>query len=284
MRFTKMHGLGNDYVYVDCAAQRVADPAELARRVSDRHFGIGADGLILILPSDSADVRMRMFNADGSEGEMCGNGIRCVAKYAYEHGLSTANPMRVATKAGIKQIELAVADDGTVVAATVDMGEPVLEPSRIPVNLPMKRLVDVPLRVSVHAFTMTCVSMGNPHAVIYTDAVADVLLAEVGPEIENHPVFPQRTNVHFVQVHSPHEVTMRTWERGSGITLACGTGASAVCVAGVLTGRGGRKITAHLPGGDLQLDYREEDGHVYMTGPAVEVFSGEWLEDAPRQG
>jgi diaminopimelate epimerase len=263
MRFTKMHGLGNDYVYVDGFAEQVEDPPELARAISDRHFGVGGDGLILILPSDSADVRMRMFNADGSEGEMCGNGIRCVAKYAYDHGLAKVNPMRVATEAGVKDLDLVIGPEG--------------KPARIPVNMRMKRIVDVPLRVRQNALKMTCLSMGNPHAVIYTDDVAAVPLAELGPGIENHPVFPQRINVHFVQMHSEQEVTMRTWERGSGITLACGTGASAVCVAGVLTGRSGRAITAHLPGGDLELEYRRADNHVYMTGPAVEVFAGEWF-------
>ena len=278
MRFTKMHGLGNDYVYVDCFAEQVASPSDLARTLSDRHFGVGGDGLILILPSDDADVRMRMFNADGSEGQMCGNGIRCLAKYAYDHGLARVNPMRVATEAGVKDIDLVLDSDGTVAAATVDMGEPILAPDRIPVKMPMRHVVDVPLRLSHHALGITCVSMGNPHAVIYTDDVAAVALAELGPEIETHPVFPERVNVHFVQVHGPDEVTMRTWERGSGITLACGTGASAVCVAGVLTGKTGRDITAHLPGGDLKLEYRRSDNHVYMTGPAVEVFSGEWPE------
>ena len=276
MRFTKMHGIGNDYVYVDCFEQQVADPARLAVAVSDRHFGIGGDGLILVCPSDQADVRMRMFNADGSEAQMCGNGIRCVAKYAYDHGRSRANPMRVQTAAGVKSLELTLDDKGKVRAATVDMGLPILEAERIPVNVPRGKPVDIGLRLSSRAFHMTCVSMGNPHAVIYTDDVAAVPLETLGPEIENHPLFPQRVNVHFVQVHSPQELTLRTWERGSGVTLACGTGASAVCVAGVLTGRSGRKITAHLPGGDLKLEWREQDGRVYMTGPATEVFTGDW--------
>jgi diaminopimelate epimerase len=275
--FTKMEGLGNDYVYVDCFRQHVGDPGTLARRMSDRHFGIGADGLILILPSQVADVRMRMFNADGSEGRMCGNGIRCVAKYAYDHGLCKANPMRVETVAGIKTIDLALVG-GKVAAATVDMGEPILEAGAIPVKIPQKRVVDMPIRTSKHAYKMTCVSMGNPHAVIYVDDVAGVPLEQVGPEIENNPLFPDRVNVHFVQVHSAEEVTMRTWERGSGVTLACGTGASAVCVAGVLTGRTGRSLLVHLPGGDLKLQWRQDNNRLYMTGPATEVFSGEWPE------
>ena len=276
MHFTKMHGLGNDYVYVDCFDEEVADPAALAVAVSDRHFGIGADGLILILPSEYSDVRMRMFNADGSEARMCGNGVRCVAKYAYDHGRSAAMKMRVETAAGVKKIDLEIGPDGKVAAATVDMGAPILEPEQIPVNIHQPHAVDVSLRTSDRALQMTCVSMGNPHAVIFVDDVADVPLESLGPKIERHPVFPERVNVHFVQVHSRGEVTMRTWERGSGVTLACGTGASAVCVAGVLTGRTDREVLAHLPGGDLRLHWREDDNHVRMTGPATEVFSGEW--------
>lgn len=276
MRFTKMHGIGNDYVFVDCSEQEIDDPAEVARAISDRHFGVGSDGLILILPSEHADVRMRMFNTDGSEGEMCGNGIRCVAKYAYDHGLTKSNPMRVETPAGIKKIELELTEDGKVATASVDMGKPILDSQAIPVKIPQNRVVDMPVRSSKWAYQMTCVSMGNPHAIIFVPDAAAVPLEEVGPELECHPLFPQRVNVHFVQAHSDSEVTMRTWERGSGITLACGTGASAVCVAGVLTGRTGRTITAHLPGGDLKLDWRDENDRVYMTGPATEVFSGNW--------
>ena len=276
MDFTKMHGLGNDYVYVNCFTETVSDPPALARKISDRHFGVGGDGLILILPSDDADVRMRMFNADGSEAQMCGNGIRCVAKYAWEHGLTRANPLAVETLAGVKTIDLELGADDKVAAAVVDMGEPILEPPEIPVKIPQKRIVELPIRTTTHAFNMTCVSMGNPHAVMYVKDVAAVPLEDVGPQIENHPLFPERVNAHFVQVHSDGEVTMRTWERGSGITLACGTGASAVCVAGVLAQKTARQILAHLPGGDLRLEWREADNHVYMTGPATEVFSGTW--------
>jgi len=277
MQFTKMQGLGNDYVYVDFRQEQVDDPAAVARAISDRHFGVGADGLILILPSDKADVRMRMFNADGSEGMMCGNGIRCVAKYSWDHGLSKANPMRVESAAGVKTIDLVVGDDGKVASATVDMGEPILDAADIPVNMRQRRVIDVPIRTSKHAYsTMTCVSMGNPHAVIFVDDASAVPLEHVGPEIETNPLFPNRINVHFVQVHSAGEVTMRTWERGSGVTLACGTGASAVCVAGSLTGRTSREILAHLPGGDLHLAWKQDNNHVYMTGPAVEVFTGQW--------
>jgi len=277
MRFTKMHGLGNDYVYVDCFEQTVDDPRNLAIAVSDRHFGVGADGLILVMgPAGDADVRMRMFNADGSEAQMCGNGVRCVAKYAYDHGRSDANPMRVETAAGVKVIDLSLGPDGKVATATVDMGPPVIEPEEIPVLIRQARAVDVTIKTASLALQMTCVSMGNPHAVFFVEDVAAVELEALGAEIENHPVFPERVNVHFVQVHSPSEVTVRTWERGSGVTLACGTGASAVCVAGVQNHKTDRKILAHLPGGDLRLEWRSGDGHVLMTGPATEVFTGDW--------
>ncbi len=282
MRFTKMHGAGNDYVYINCFKEKVDDPAAIAREISDRHFGVGSDGLILVGPSDMGDVRMRMFNADGSESEMCGNGVRCVAKLAHDKGLCESNPIRVETGAGVMEISLVLDETDRVSAATVNMGEPILEAERIPINIPQgqSKIIELPVRTTKHAFLMTCVSMGNPHAVIYTDDVSKIPLEEVGPQLEHHPMFPARINAHFVQIHSPDEVTMRTWERGSGITLACGTGASAVCVAGVLTGKTGRAITAHLPGGDLQLEWRESDNCVYMTGPAVEVFSGQWKSSA----
>ena len=278
MRFTKMHGAGNDYVYVNTFDETVDDPSALAVKISDRHFGVGGDGLILIGPSRIADVRMRMFNADGSEAQMCGNGVRCVAKYAHDHGLSAADPLRVETAAGVKTIELALDASGKVAAATVDMGEPILEPARIPVNVPRDLVVDAPIRAGRQIYQMTCLSMGNPHAVMFVADVAAVPLEVVGPIIERNPLFPERINVHVVQVRSPGEVSMRTWERGSGVTLACGTGASAVCVAGVLTGRTGRDLLAHLPGGDLRLEWNEQDNHVYMTGPAIEVFTGDWPE------
>jgi len=270
-----MHGIGNDYVYVDCFDQAVADPAELAKVISDRHFGVGGDGLILIMPSTVGDVRMRMFNADGSESQMCGNGVRCVAKYAYDHGRARVNPIRVETLGGLRTIQLAMGADGLVAAATVDMGEPILEPAKIPVKLLGNKAVAATLNVDGRSFAMTCVSMGNPHAVIFVDDLSTIDLAQIGPMIENHPLFPQRINAHFVQVHEPRRVTMVTWERGSGITLACGTGASAVCVAGVLTAKTARTIEAQLPGGKLTLEWRQADNHVYMTGPATEVFHGE---------
>lgn len=287
MRFTKMHGLGNDYVYVDCFAQRPpADPAALSRAVSERHFGVGSDGLILILPSERADARMRMFNADGSEAEMCGNGVRCVAKYVSDHGLSSNNPLRIETGRGVLTLHLE-RKAGKVEQVTVDMGEPILEAERVPTTLPGPRVIKQPLSAVLPGPLpwaeacglipdVTCVSMGNPHAVIYYAGVAQVPLEGVGSLIENAPAFPRRTNVHFVFVHLPGEATMRTWERGSGVTMACGTGACAVCVAGVLTGRTGRELLAHLPGGDLWLRWDEADNHVYMTGPATEVFHGEW--------
>ena len=275
MQFTKMHGLGNDYVYVNCFEQRVDDAEKLAVAISDRHFGVGSDGLILISPSGEADVRMQMFNSDGSESPMCGNGIRCVAKYAYDHGLSTGNPMKIETSSGILTVDLTIEND-KVAVVRVNMGEPVLEASRIPMVIDDSRAINYVLDVAGLGMVMTCVNMGNTHAVLFVDDVAKVVIEELGPRIENHAVFPDRTNVHWVQVISGHEVIVRTWERGSGVTLACGSGASAVCAAGVLTERTERKITAHLPGGDLDLEWRESDNCVYMTGPAAEVFTGDW--------
>jgi diaminopimelate epimerase len=282
MKFTKMHGIGNDYVYVNGFAENVADPAALAVTVSDRHFGIGSDGLILVLPSRVADVRMRMFNADGSESEMCGNGIRCVGKLAWDHGLAKRNPMRIETGRGVLSLALTVGADGKVTQATVNMGEPILELDRIPADVKLlQRIVrsheyHIALGGEVDHIEATLVSMGNPHAVAFTADVTAVDLEQLGRRVENHPAFPRRINAHWVQVHSRHEVTMRTWERGSGVTLACGTGACAVCVAGILTGRTDRKVLIHLPGGDLLLEWRESDNCVYMSGPAVEVFTGEW--------
>lgn len=287
MHFTKMHGIGNDYVYVNGFEQDVPDPAATAVAVSDRHFGIGADGLVLILPSKVGDVRMRMFNADGSEGRMCGNAIRCVAKYAHERALAKGNPVLVETASGTKAIEKEYDGDGKVVAARVDMGEPILNTAEIPTTLDGDQVVDAPtdvLQLPPGDWQgacglqpgMTCVSMGNPHVVLYCADVQAVPLETVGPVVENAAVFPDRINLHVVEVLSPTKVRMRTWERGSGITLACGTGASAVCVAGVLTGRAERNTLVHLPGGDLGIEWRQSDGHVYMTGPASEVFDGQW--------
>ncbi|HOX38102.1 MAG TPA: diaminopimelate epimerase [Candidatus Brocadiia bacterium] len=276
MKFTKMHGIGNDYVFVNCFEETVADPAKLSIAVSDRHFGIGSDGLILILPSDKADARMRIFNADGSEAQMCGNGVRCVAKYIYEHGIAKKDELAIDTLAGVRTVQLRVSG-GKVAGVRVNMGAPKQWRSQIPMKGPETKVVNERLQLAHSMQHVTCVSMGNPHCVIYADDVGKVPLAEFGPEIEHHPSFPERTNVHFVQVESEQEIIIRTWERGSGITLACGTGASACCVAGVLIGKSGPKVLAHLPGGDLELEW-ENGASVYMTGPATEVFSGEWPE------
>jgi len=274
MRFTKMHGCGNDYLYVDCLTNPMPhDPAGLARAISDRHFGVGSDGLILICPSDKADARMRMFNADGSEAEMCGNGIRCVAKYVHDHGLVRKPTLKIETGRGVLTLDLEIAG-GSVRQVRVDMGEPILEADRIPTTLPGNPPLEV--RLPSYALRVTCVSMGNPHCIAFVDEITDELVLGIGPKVERDPAFPRRTNVEFVRVNRPDEVTLRVWERGSGETLACGTGACAVAVAGVLAGRTQRRITAHLPGGDLQLHWSETDNHVYMTGPAVEVFSGVW--------
>ncbi|MCS6852076.1 MAG: diaminopimelate epimerase [Gemmataceae bacterium] len=276
MRFVKMHGAGNDYVYLDCFRQPPpADPASLSRAISDRHFGVGADGLILICPSEKADARMRMFNADGSEAEMCGNGVRCVAKYLYDHGLTRKPTLTVETGRGILTLELTV-ENGRVTQVRVDMGEPILDAQRIPTTLPGHPPLDVPLAINGRTLTVSCVSMGNPHCIMFVPEITDALVLGLGPTIEKHPAFPRKTNVEFVRVNRPDDVTLRVWERGSGETLACGTGACAVTVVGVLTGRTGRRLTAHLPGGDLRLEWSSFDGHVYMSGPAVEVFHGEW--------
>ncbi len=278
MRFTKMHGAGNDYVYIDCFRNPLPhDPAGLSRAISDRHFGVGSDGLILICPSDKADARMRMFNADGSEAEMCGNGIRCVAKFLHDHGLVRKPVLAVETGRGVLTLELEI-EAGCVRQVRVDMGEPILEADRIPTTLAGDPPIDVPLRVAEHTLKVTCLSMGNPHCVTFVDAANDALVGGLGPKIERHEVFPRRTNAEFVCLDGPEDVTVRVWERGSGETLACGTGACAVVVAGTLTRRTKRRITAHLPGGDLRLHWSDKDNHVYLTGPAVEVFSGEWPE------
>ena len=276
MKFTKMQGAGNDYVYVDCFRQSPpADPPALARAIADRHFGVGGDGLILICPSEVADARMRMYNADGSESEMCGNGIRCMAKYVYDHGIQREKTLKIETGNGVLSLELEVAGE-RVQRVRVDMGEPILVAEKIPTKLPGDPVVSRELSIGGRTFEATCVSMGNPHCVIFVPKATDELVLGIGPQIETSPLFPRRTNVEFVEVLSPTEVRQRTWERGSGETLACGTGASAVCVAGVLTGRTNRRILNHLLGGDLELEWNEAENHVYMTGPAVEVFSGEW--------
>jgi diaminopimelate epimerase len=279
MKFTKMHGAGNDYVYVDGFAESVDDPAGLAQAVSDRHFGVGGDGLILILPSTVADVRMRIFNADGSEAEMCGNGLRCVAKYAYDHGLVDRLEITIETGAGLLGVAMVTNTAGRIDRVRVNMGRPRLTRAEIPLSgPPEERVIDQELTVLDRAFRISCVSMGNPHCVIFVDDVANFPVATYGPAIEHHPLFPRRTNVEFVQVLNPGEVRQRTWERGAGETLACGTGAAAVTVAGLLTGRTGHRLLNHLAGGDLEMAW-DGTGEVIMTGPAVEVFTGDY---APR--
>lgn len=280
-----MHGAGNDYIYVDCFAQPIpANIAELAQKVSDRRFGIGSDGLILICPSKNADAEMRMYNADGSYSEMCGNGIRCVAKYVYDHGIKRADTLRI--ESGGRVLSLGVQhEDGAVHKVRVDMGEPILAPEEVPTTLrsdgsKSAPVIDVPLAIGGRELRATCVSMGNPHCVIFVEKATDELVLGVGPKVEIDHHFPKRVNVEFVEVVGPTELKQRTWERGSGETFACGTGACAVCVAGVLTGRSGREVTIHLRGGDLSIEWNERDNHVYMTGPAVEIFSGEWPDAA----
>ncbi len=280
MKFTKMHGVGNDYVYVNCFEETVPDPAEAAIFVSERHFGIGSDGLILICPSEVADCRMEMYNADGSLGKMCGNGVRCVAKYAYDHGICPVNPMRVETGAGIKTIDLTV-EDGKVVRARVDMGIPELTIKSGDIALAGWDLANPKaeafekIEVAGKTWEMIPISVGNPHAIVFVDDVANFPLETIGPKFENHERFPDRTNTEFVQVLDPKHVKMRVWERGSGETWACGTGATATAVASALAGVTGTDVTVSLLGGDLEISWDPASGHVFMTGPATEVFSGE---------
>jgi diaminopimelate epimerase len=273
MKFTKMHGIANDYVVLNGWKSEVRNPGRTARRLCDRRFGVGADGLLLVLPSKTSDFRMRMFNPDGSEAEMCGNGIRCFGKYVYDHGLTGKKRITVQTLDGVKTLELAV-NGGEVESVTVDMGKPRLERPEIPMR-GVGRAVDEALKIAGRTFRFTSVSMGNPHCVIFVDRVKDFPVTEIGPQIEKHPWWPKRVNVEFVQAVSRREAIQRTWERGAGETWGCGTGAAAVCVAGVLTGRTERRILNHLLGGDLTLEWAPS-GHVFKTGPAVEVFEGEY--------
>ena len=280
MKFTKMQGIGNDYVYVNCFEESVPDPVSTAIAVSDRHFGIGSDGLILIRPSDAADCEMDMYNADGSRGAMCGNGIRCVAKYAYDHHIAHKPRITIATRSGVKTVDLTTEND-TVLSVTVDMGAPVLTAKKIPVLAedPDKDAVDLPIRVGNRDFRFTGVSMGNPHAVLFCDRIDDLDLEKNGPDFENHPLFPDRVNTEFVKVLDRHTIAMRVWERGSGETLACGTGACAAAVASILNGHvdADCPVTVKLLGGDLEIfwDQKNENRTVFMTGPAVTVFEGE---------
>ncbi len=274
MKFTKMQGAGNDYVYVDCTERELADPAAVSRFVSDRHFGIGADGLILIGRSERADFRMDMYNADGSRGAMCGNGIRCVGKYVYDRGMIDREEISIDTLAGIKYLKLTVRD-GKVEQVRVNMGAPVLKPQEIPIIAEQEPVVREPIEVCGKTWKITCVSMGNPHAVIFIDTpVKEFPLEQIGPCFENHERFPRRINTEFARVLDPHTIEMRVWERGSGETLACGTGSCATAVAAVLNGYCERDVTIRLLGGDLRIEWSEEDGCVYMTGPAKTVFDG----------
>ncbi len=280
MKFTKMHGCGNDYVYVDCTEHMLANPSAAAIAVSDRHFGVGGDGLILICPSDKADFRMAMYNADGSEGSMCGNGIRCVAKFVYDKGLTDKTTLNIETKAGIKTLELTV-ENGKVSLVKVNMGMPDFRAEAVPVvglgrDVPGlgEGVVGQTVTVAGKPWTMTCLSMGNPHAVVWVDDVASLPLEQIGPAFEHAPYFPDRVNTEFVQVLNDHEINMRVWERGSGETLACGTGACASVAACYLNGRTGTQVMVHLRGGDLAVELGE-DGCIYMTGPATTVFEGE---------
>ncbi|MEJ2519718.1 MAG: diaminopimelate epimerase [Desulfuromonadales bacterium] len=276
MKFVKMHGAGNDYVYVDCFRQTVEDPESLAREISDRHFGVGGDGLILIEPSKQADVKMRIFNADGSEAEMCGNGVRCVAKYAFDHGLVDRTEIAIETGAGILPLTMYPNDREQIDKVRVNMGKPRLTRADLPMVGPAgDRVIDMDLDVLDSTFSVTCVSMGNPHCVIFVDDLEAFPVQRYGTAIEHHALFPRRINVEFVAVIGPDEVQQRTWERGAGETLACGTGAAAVTVAGVLTGRTRGRLLNHLAGGDLDMDW-DGQNDVFMTGPAAEVFSGEY--------
>lgn len=283
MKFTKMHGCGNDYVYVDCTKEVIPNISETAIRVSDRHFGIGSDGLILIKASDVSDFEMDMYNADGSRGKMCGNGIRCVAKYVYDHGLTDKTTITVNTLSGIKTLKLTV-EDGKVSKVRVDMGEPELIPAQVPVKASVLGLADdrreaivaEPLEIKGRSYDITCVSMGNPHCITFIgEDVRDFPLEEVGPVFEKHELFPERVNTEFINVIDKDHLRMRVWERGSGETLACGTGACAVAVASYLNGFTGRSVDIELLGGHLEVVYDEKTNHVFMTGPATEVFSGE---------
>lgn len=283
MKFTKMHGCGNDYVYVDCTKEVIPNISETAIRVSDRHFGIGSDGMILIKASDVADFEMDMYNADGSRGKMCGNGIRCVAKYVYDHGLTDKTTITVNTLSGIKTLKLTV-EDGKVSKVRVDMGEPELIPAQVPVKASVLGLADdrreaivaEPLEIKGRSYDITCVSMGNPHCITFIEEdVRDFPLEAVGPVFEKHELFPERVNTEFINVIDKDHLRMRVWERGSGETLACGTGACAVAVASYLNGFTGRSVDIELLGGHLEVVYDEKTNHVFMTGPATEVFSGE---------
>lgn len=268
-----MQGAGNDYIYIDGATNLIENPSQLAIELSNRNFGIGSDGLVLILPSETCDFRMQMFNSDGSESEMCGNATRCIGKYVYDNGLTDKKEITLETKAGVKYITLLEGDKRSR-KVTVDMGEPILDPVLIPVNIEANPVLNQPLVIDGKTWQINCVSMGNPHAVIFTEGIKDFDLPVLGPKFENNPVFPRRTNTEFIEVVDRKTLNMRVWERGAGETLACGTGACAATVAAILNNYTDRKITIHLLGGDLEIEWRESNNHVYMTGDAVTVFEG----------
>ena len=278
MRFTKMQGCGNDYIYINCFEEKVEHPEKLAIAMSERHFGVGSDGLVLIMPSETGDFRMRMFNLDGSEGKMCGNASRCVGKYVYERGLTDKTLVALETLGGMKYLDLHV-EDGIVKSVTVDMGEPILEAAQIPVVSEKSPVIGEPVQLLDKTFDFTCVSMGNPHAIAFVDNVKDFPLETYGKVSETHPMYPEQVNTEFVEIVDESHVTMRVWERGSGETWACGTGASASVVACILNGRTGRKVEVELIGGKLTIEWREADNHVYMTGPAAFSFDGVWLQE-----
>lgn len=275
IRFTKMHGIGNDYIYINCMESMPDRLSELAEEMSDRHFGVGGDGIVLICPSDKADFRMRMFNNDGSEARMCGNASRCIARYVHDHKLTEKTRISLETLSGIKVLSLNMSTDGEVESVTVDMGEPELTAAEVPVRCAAERMMETPVATSWGNVGVTAVSMGNPHGVVFVDRIEDVPFETLGPELEKHTMWPDRANIEFLQIISPSEVRMRVWERGTGETLACGTGACASAVAAALTGRCGREVTVHLRGGDLNIRWAENN-HVLMTGGATEVFEGNY--------
>ena len=281
MKFTKMQGIGNDYVYVNCFKEKVEDPREAAIKVSDRHFGIGSDGLILIKPSEVADFQMDMYNADGSRGAMCGNGIRCVAKYVYDFKLTDKDVITVETLSGIKTLKLNV-ENGKVKTVRVNMGAPILECDKVPVKYDDEKMINKPVKVDGKTFNITCVSMGNPHAVTFINDTDNLEIEKIGPKFENNEIFPDKVNTEFIQIIDKKTVKMRVWERGSGETFACGTGACASVVASVLNRLTENKVTVKLLGGELEIEYNQDENTVYMTGPAVTVFDGELYEEAIR--
>ncbi|MDU1889276.1 MAG: diaminopimelate epimerase [Dysgonomonas sp.] len=277
LKFTKMQGAGNDYIYINGFTQEITNPSELAIKLSNRHFGIGSDGLVMILPSDTCDFRMQMFNSDGSEAEMCGNASRCVGKYVYDNGLTTKTKITLETKAGVKYISL-LDGDSKKRKITVDMGEPILDPALIPINVYEEPVLNYPLDIEGKIWKISAVSMGNPHAVIFTSGIKNLDLPVIGPKFEKHPIFPKKTNTEFIEVIDRKTLNMRVWERGAGETLACGTGACAAAVAAILNNHCDRKVTIHLLGGDLEIEWDINNNHVYMTGEAVTVFEGELVE------